>query len=505
MTADSFPAALRLPEHRDAYYGGAWHAPKHGRHVESVNPGTGEPLAAVADCTADDVEAAIAAARAGFEEWRRTPPLERARLLKRAAAILREHAGELAMIDAADCGNPVSEMVGDAMVAAAQMEFFAGFVTEMKGASIPMGPDAVNFSVREPMGVVARILPFNHPFMFCAGKSAAPLAAGNAVIVKPPEQAPLSSLHLAELLDGLLPPGVFNVVPGGREVGATLASHPGIAKVALIGSVPTWRGVMRAAADTIKPVMLELGGKNALIAYPDADPDEVADATIAGMNFTWCGQSCGSTSRAFLHRDIHDAVVERIRARIGRFRPGLPTDPATTMGAIVSRAQLDRVMGYIESARSEGARLVSGGKRPDDPRLGSGFYVEPTVFAGVTPAMRIAREEIFGPVLGILEWSDERTMLDQVNAVEYGLTCSIWTDDVSTAHRAAMSVEAGFVWINEVSKHFLGTPFGGVKQSGIGREECFEEMLAFTQEKNIHIRLRPAKATGVQRQGTPRP
>jgi betaine-aldehyde dehydrogenase len=497
MTA--IPTSLHLPEHRDAYYGGAWHAPKRGRYVESINPGTGEPLAPAADCTAEDVEAVIAAARAGFAEWRRTPPLERARLLKRAAAILREHAGELAMIDAADCGNPVSEMIGDAMVAAAQMEFFAGFVTEMKGASIPMGPDAVNFSMREPMGVVARILPFNHPFMFCAGKSAAPLAAGNTVIVKPPEQAPLSSLRLAELLDGLLPPGVFNVVPGGRAVGQTLASHPDIAKVALIGSVPTGRAVMRAAADTIKPVMLELGGKNALIAYPDADPGEVADAAIAGMNFTWCGQSCGSTSRAFLHRDIHDAVVQRIGQRIGRFKPGLPTDPATTMGAIVSQAQIDRVMGYIESAKSEGARLVSGGQRPDDERLGRGFYVEPTVFAGVTPAMRIAREEIFGPVLSILEWSDERNMLEEVNAVEYGLTCSIWTNDIDTAHRAAMAVEAGFVWINEVGKHFLGTPFGGVKHSGIGREECFEEMLAFTQEKNIHIRLRPAKAARTQR------
>jgi betaine-aldehyde dehydrogenase len=491
----AIPEALRLPEHRGAYYGGAWHETLKGGRADSINPGTGEVLASVADCSAADAEAAIAAAAKGFAEWRRVAPLERARILKHIAGILRGHAGELALIDAADCGNPVREMVGDAMVAAAQMEFFAGFVTEMKGASIPMGPDAVNFSVREPMGVVARIIPFNHPFMFCAGKSAAPLAAGNSVIVKPPEQAPLSSLRLAELLDGVLPAGVFNVVPGGKEVGATLASHPGVAKVALIGSVPTGRAVMRAAAETVKPVMLELGGKNALIAYPDADPDEVAAAAIAGMNFTWCGQSCGSTSRVFLHRDIHDAVIGRIKARIGHFKPGLPTDPATTMGAIVSRAQLDRVMGYIASASSEGAELVSGGKRPDDPALAGGFYIEPTVFAGVTQSMRIAREEIFGPVLALLEWSDEAAMLAEVNAPEYGLTCSIWTNDISVAHRAAMEVQAGFVWINEIGKHFLGTPFGGVKQSGIGREECFEEMLAFTQEKNIHIKLRPRGAS----------
>jgi betaine-aldehyde dehydrogenase len=493
FAAVAIPTTPNLPLNRGAYYGGSWHEPISGRLVESIDPGTGRVLGQVSDCGAADVDAAVEAARQGFLTWRATPPLERARKLRRIAVILREQAGELAMIDAANCGNPVREMVGDAMVAAAQMEFFAGFVTEMKGASVPMGPDAVNFSVREPLGVVGRIIPFNHPFMFCAGKSAAPLAAGNAVIVKPPEQAPLSALRLAELIDGVLPPGVFNIVPGGREVGAAIASHPGIAKVALIGSVPTGRAVLKAAADTVKPVMLELGGKNALVAFPDAEPDEVAAAVIAGMNFTWCGQSCGSTSRAFLHADIHDAVVERIKARIGHFKPGIPTDPETTMGAIVSRAQLERVLAFIAAAREEGARLVTGGRPPSDAALASGFYVEPTVFSDVTQSMRIAREEIFGPVLAVLRWEQEECMLAEVNAVEYGLTCSIWTNDLTTAHRTAAAVEAGYVWINEVGKHFLGAPFGGFKQSGLGREECFEEMLAFTQEKNIHIRIKPVR------------
>jgi len=487
----TIPQALKLPDHRGCYYGGAWHEAKSGHSIETLNPGTGESLGLVADGAAADVDAAVAAAKTAFREWRRVPPLERAKLLRRIAQILRENAEELAMIDAADCGNPVREMVSDALVAAAQMEFFAGLVTEMKGASIPMGPDVVNFSVREPRGVIGRIIPFNHPFMFCAGKSAAPLAAGNTIVVKPPEQSPLSSLRLAELMGGLLPPGVFNVVPGGREAGARLASHPDVAMIALIGSVPTGRAVAHAAAETLKPALLELGGKNALIAYGDADIDEVAGAVIGGMNFTWCGQSCGSTSRAFLHESIHDAVIEKVKARIAAFKPGIPTDMATTMGAIVSKAQFDRVMGYIESAKSEGARLVNGGKRPDDPALARGYYIEPTVFADVTPKMRIAREEIFGPVLAIFKWRDEAEMLAEVNAVEYGLTCSIWTNDLNTAHRTAMTVEAGFVWINEVGKHFLGAPFGGFKQSGIGREECFEEMLAFTQEKNIHVRLRP--------------
>ncbi|MEP6657730.1 MAG: aldehyde dehydrogenase family protein, partial [Betaproteobacteria bacterium] len=226
--------ALRLPQHRGAFYGGTWHEPA-GGYADTLNPGTGESLGRVAESNAADVDAAVAAATRGFEQWRAVAPLERARVLRRVAEVLRANAGELALIDAANCGNPVREMTSDALVAAAQLDFFAGLVTEMKGASIPMGPDAVNFSVREPRGVVARIIPFNHPFMFAAGKSAAPLAAGNSVIIKPPDQAPLSSLRLAELIEGLLPAGVFNVVPGGRTAGAALASHPGVAMVAIIG------------------------------------------------------------------------------------------------------------------------------------------------------------------------------------------------------------------------------------------------------------------------------
>ena len=486
----TFPDKVTIPEHRDAYYAGKWNAPIGGKHADTINPGTGESLGKVADCDASDIDAAVASAKAAFKEWKRVPPLERARVLKRVAQILRDHAGELAMIDAADCGNPVKEMLGDAQIAAAQMEFFAGLVTEVKGASIPMGPGVVNFSVREPRGVIGRIVPFNHPFMFCAGKSAAALATGNTIIVKPPEQAPLSSLRLAELCDGLFPPGVFNVVPGGKEAGARLAAHPDVAMVALVGSVPTGRAVMRAAADTVKPVLLELGGKNALIAYGDADPDEVAGGVIGGMNFTWCGQSCGSTSRAFIHEKIYDAVLRKVKEKAAYYKPGIPTDPSTTMGAIVSKAQYDRVLHYLDAAKKDGARLIHGGGRPADSKLAKGFFVEPSIYADCTTNMKIAREEIFGPVLAIFKWSDEKSMIDQVNNVEYGLTCSIWTNDISIAHSTAAEVEAGFIWINETSKHFLGAPFGGYKQSGIGREECIEEMFAFTQEKNIHVRLR---------------
>ncbi len=484
------PQTPVIPVNDGLFYGGAWHAPASGDYLEVTDPGSGKRLGRAAIATSADADLAVAAAKKGFAVWRDIPPMERSRKLKAIAAKLRLHADELALLDAADCGNPVKEMASDVFAAAALFEFFAGLVTELKGASIPMGPDAVNFSVREPLGVVARIVAFNHPFLFAAAKMAAPLAAGNAIIIKPPEQAPLSAIRLAELIGDMLPPGVFSILPGGREVGMALVAHKDVAMIGLVGSVPTGRAVMKLAAERLKPVLLELGGKNALIAFPDVDPEAVAAGIVAGMNFTWCGQSCGSTSRAFVHADIYDEVVASIKAQCAAYVPGLPTDYATTMGALINKQQFDKVLGYIDSAKSEGATLVYGGKVPAAPELKDGFYVEPTIFGDVTQNMRIASEEIFGPVLSVLKWTDEAAMMEQVNSVDYGLTCSIWTNDLEKAHRTAQRTEAGFVWINEVGKHFIGAPFGGVKQSGIGREECLGELLAFTSEKNIHISLK---------------
>jgi betaine-aldehyde dehydrogenase len=448
------------------------------------------PLARVAAASAADTGAAVEAAHRAFAEWRRTAPLERAAMMKKAAAILRANAEELAMLDALNTGNPVAEMVSDARVAANSLEYFAGLVTEVKGSTIPMGENAFNYTLREPLGVVARIVAYNHPLMFAGMKIAAPVAAGNTVVLKGAEQAPLSALRMAELIGDVFPPGVLNVLAGGRECGQALASHPLVRKVTLIGSVPTGKAVMRTASDTLKQVLLELGGKNALIAFPDADVEKLIAGAVRGMNFTWAGQSCGSTSRAFLHESIHDRVLDGIVALVGtRHKPGLPTDWKTTMGPLVSRAQLDKVLGFIQSGRDEGARLVTGGKRPDDPLLANGFFVEPTVFADVKPSMRIAREEIFGPVLSVFRWRDEDELFAQVNGVEYGLTASIWTRDLATAHRAASRVEAGYVWINNAGPHFPGVPFGGYKQSGIGREESFDELLEFTQTKNVNVNL----------------
>ena len=482
-------ASVTLPDQRGLYYGGAWHEASGNSLEEIGSPSTGESLGRVSWAGAADVDRAVAAAAARFREWRRVKPLQRARILREAAAVIRANGRELALIDAADCGNPVAEMVRDAEIGAASLDYFAGLVLEMKGATIPMGEGVLNYTLREPLGVVVRVNAYNHPFMFAVMRAGAPLAAGNSLIVKPPEQAPLSSLRLAELVGPLFPPGAFNVLPGGRACGEALVAHPGVAKVGLIGSVPTGRAILRNAAETMKKVSLELGGKNALIAFPDADPEHVAAGVVGGMNFTWCGQSCGSTSRAFIHESLHDAVLERVAERVRAIKPGLPTRFETQMGCLVSRAQYDKVLRYVAWGQKDGARLVCGGVPSADPALGRGLFIEPAVFADVRPGMRIAQEEIFGPVLSVFRWTDETEMMRAVNDVEYGLTASIWTKDLVTAHRAAANVEAGYVWVNQTSTHFLGAPFGGFKQSGLGREESIDEMLDCTQLKNVNVML----------------
>ncbi|MFM9999495.1 MAG: aldehyde dehydrogenase family protein [Burkholderiaceae bacterium] len=481
-------SGLSLPTRRDLYYGGAWHRPM-GGYRDTFNPATGESLGPAAEANAADVHAAVTAATQGFEVWKKIKPLERASMLKKVAAVLRENAFELAMLDAANCGNPIAEMQRDALIAAAQIDFYAGLATEVKGETIPMGDGILNYSVREPYGVCARIVAYNHPIMFTAAKMAPPLVAGNAVIMKPPHQAPLSSLRMMELLDGILPAGVLNIITGGTEAGQALVQHPKIPRLALIGSVPTGRAIAKAAAEQLKHVSLELGGKNACIVYPDADLEKAIQGAVNGMNFTWCGQSCGSTSRLFVHASVYDAVLKGLLEAIQVYKPGIPTDMATTMGCIVSQQQHEKIMSYIALGQQEGATLAFGGKRPSDPALAKGWFVEPTVFTGVTQNMRLANEEIFGPVLSVLKWSDESSMIEQVNAVEYGLTASIWTQNLATAHRTAARVQAGFVWVNQVGSHFIGASFGGYKQSGIGREEGFDELLTYTQHKNIHVVL----------------
>lgn len=487
-------ALSRIEPGRNAlFYGGGWQSPFSAARIGVENPADRSSLGEVVDADERDVDAAVAAARAAYPAWRDLPPVERGRLLFKAADALRAHAEELAYLDAVDAGLPIRMMTNDVEMAASQIEYFAGLVRETKGETLPMGAGSLNYSVREPLGVVVRIHPFNHPIMFAAAKVAPPLAAGNVVIGKPADQTPLSALALAEIWKDIFPPGVFNVITGSRDCGARLVSHPDVAKVGVIGSVETGRTVMRTAADTLKKVTLELGGKNAMVAYPDAPVADIAAAAVKGMNLDWtAGQSCGATTRIYLHDSVHDAVVDEMRTLLSKVRVGIPTDHSTEMGCLVSERQRDRVLSYIASAKEEGATLVCGGGAPDDPALANGHFLMPTLFCDVSPEMRIAREEIFGPVMAVFRWSDEDSLFAEVNSLQYGLAASIWTQDLVTAHRAASRTEAGYIWINSVGAHFLGAPFGGYKQSGLGREECLEDLLSYTQTKNVNVSL-PAR------------
>jgi betaine-aldehyde dehydrogenase len=480
---------LGLPKRRALYINGDWVESE--RRYALAAPATGRPLGDAIDADGSHVEAAVRAARAAFPDWRDMSPYERGDRLRALAALMRRYREELAAVDAIDTGNPVTEMLRDVDLSARGVEFFAGLVTEVKGETIPIGVDYMNYTTREPLGVIARIIAYNHPLMFATMRSAAPLAAGNTLIIKPSEQAPLSALRLAELVaeEKIFPKGVFNIVTGGRDAGVALSTHRGIARVAMIGSVSAGKAILAAAAETMKSVGLELGGKNALIAYPDADPEVVAAGAIGGMNLTWSGQSCGSTSRIFLHESHHDAVLAKMIQGCAYYQPGDPADPSTTMGSLIDARQREKVERFVAWGIEDGATLCLGGHRLTPPGFEDGMFFAPTIFSNVTPQMRIARQEIFGPVVSVFKWSNEDELFDAVNSVDYGLTGAVFTRSLDTAHRAARRIEAGYIWVNQAGPHFVGVPFGGYKQSGIGREEAIEELFACTQIKNVNIRL----------------
>ncbi|HEY2697804.1 MAG TPA: aldehyde dehydrogenase family protein [Pseudonocardiaceae bacterium] len=460
-----------------------------GATYPNASPVTGDVIADVPDADAADVETAVLAAKAAFPVWAATPVRERAAVLRQIAAILRENATELGELDTIDGGNIIRLSTGDVHAGAAMIDYFADLAHQATGETIPFSSNELHYTIRQPIGVVARIIPYNHPIMFAAGKIAAPLAAGNCVILKAPHQTPLSALRLGELVAGVLPPGVLSILSGsGPATGEAIVTHPAIRRIAFIGSAPTGMRIQRAAAEVaVKQVSLELGGKNALVAFADADPAEVAAAAVRGMNFSWAGQSCGSTSRLVVHADIHDATVGEIKKQVDALRIGDPFDQETDVGALVSKEQFDKVTRYLELGHAEGAIAATGGAPVTIPGRESALCVPPTVFTNVRQDMRIASEEIFGPVLSVLPFNDEAEAIELANAVEYGLTGSVWTNDLNRAHRVASALEVGYVWINNSSQHFVGTPFGGVKSSGIGREECLEELLSFTETKAVHL------------------
>jgi 2-formylbenzoate dehydrogenase len=457
---------------------------------DTVDPATGAALAAVPDATVDEIDQTVRRGLAAFHEWRLVPVRARAAMLRQLAGILRENAEELAALDALDSGNPIRSTRNDVEWAAQLIEATCDFAGSLTGQTIPASADHLHFTLRQPYGVVARIIPFNHPLFFTAAKIAAPLLAGNATVVKAPDQTPLSPLRAAELLEPALPDGLVSVVTGvGPAAGAALVAHPLVERIAFIGGTATGRAIQRAAADAgVKTVTLELGGKNPLIAFADADLDRVCEGAVAGMNFNTQGQSCGSTSRLIAHESIAADLVDRVAAHVREIRLGHPLDELTTMGPLVSSNHRDRVLEYIHVGSTEGARLVTGGQAPAEP--GGGFYVEPTIFDRVDGSMRIAREEIFGPVLSVLTFSTEAEALKLANATDYGLTASIYTNDLERALALAGSVDAGYVWLNGSSRHYWGVPFGGWKASGVGTEEALDEVLSFTRTKSVHAPVR---------------
>lgn len=457
----------------------------------SVNPATEETIGRVPRGNAEDVDRAVKAAKEAWPEWSALSPLGRSRLMRNFGEALRARADEILKVEVADTGNTITPMRGDVGMAVDSLDYYGGIAHELKGTTIPATSENLHITVREPYGVVARIAPFNHPLMFAVARTAAALAAGNAVLVKPPETSPLSAMILAQIARETLPPGVFNIVTGdGRSVGNAIVQHPLIKRIAFIGSPQTGRAIQRAAADVaVKHISLELGGKNPFIAFPDVDPDTVADAAVRGMNFAWQGQSCGSTSRLLLHEKIYDAVLERVVEKVKNIRLGDPQSPDTGMGPLNSRTQLDKVLSFFETAGRDGSRLMTGGKRPSGVMYERGFWVEPTVYADVEPGMRVWQEEVFGPILAVGKWSTIDEAVEKANSTEYGLTAAVWTNNINDALTMVRRIRSGHTWINGSSAHFLGVPFGGMKSSGIEREEGIEEMLSYTELKTINIML----------------
>jgi betaine-aldehyde dehydrogenase len=462
-----------------------------GAVLDVVNPATNQVIGQLPRCDERDVEVAVAAAKRAAPGWRAAEPQMRAAALLAFADKVAERGEELARLDSLDNGSPLHEMRNDIGLATSQVRYMAGLALEIRGWTMPQTPDHLHYTMRQPFGVVARIIAFNHPLMFAATKLAAPLIAGNCVILKPSEFTSLSALAMAQDLARLFPPGVVQILTGlGAEVGDALVRHPGIPRIAFIGSAATGRRIQAAATTGgVKTVTLELGGKNPIVVFPDADLDLAVEGAIRGMNFTWQGQSCGSTSRLLIHRDCYDDVVQKVGERLARMRPGSPLDPASDTGAIVTPQQLDKVLSYIEIGKSEQARLVTGGERLTAGDLAHGNFVTPALFADVDPAGRLATEEIFGPVLAAISFGSYDEAVAIANSVEYGLTASVFTRDLRTALAFSRDVDAGYVWVNETSRHFLGAPFGGVKNSGVGREEDLGEIESYTQLKSVNIRF----------------
>jgi betaine-aldehyde dehydrogenase len=467
------------------------HVPAFARRTTTlINPATSEPLAVVAEAGPEDIDAAVQSAHRAFREsaWRKINSRERMRTLLRLALLLREHKEELAQLESRNVGKPINDARDDVGTAANCFEYYAGAINKIGGDTIPVAAPGVSLTFREPIGVCGLILPWNYPLVIAAWKVAPALAMGNTIVVKPAEQTPLTALRLGELaLEAGIPPGVFNIVPGeGVPAGEALVRHPLVRKISFTGSTEIGRHVMRLAADDVKRVTLELGGKSANIVFADAN-FERAVASAASSLLGNAGQDCCARSRLLVERPIYDKFVAQLIELFQKVKVGDPLDEQTEMGSLISLSHRERVCGYIEAGRSEGAELLCGGKAPEAAALARGAYLNPTLFANVRPEMKIAQEEIFGPVLSVIPFETEADAVAIANDSLYGLSGSIWTRDIERALRMARAVETGVLSINSGSSVHLEAPFGGVKHSGIGRELGLAALDHYSELKSVFI------------------
>jgi acyl-CoA reductase-like NAD-dependent aldehyde dehydrogenase len=476
---------------RELFINNEWRPSSSGKTMPVVNPATEEVIAEVPSADKDDVDLAVAAAREALVgPWSKLSARERGRLVRRLGERLMERADDVARLETLHNGKPISESRLIEIPAAAEcFEYYGGWSDKVMGETIPVKGNHLTYTLREPVGVVAAIVPWNFPLLLAAWKIAPALACGNVVIVKPASQTPLTALALGELaMDVGFPPGVLNVVTGaGSTVGQALVEHPGIDKIAFTGDTSTGRSIMRGAADTLKKITLELGGKSPNIVLADADIDAAIRGATIGI-FYGKGEVCAAGSRLLVDRSIKDEFLDKLAARAKKMVPGDPLDPKTRYGAISSRKQLDTVLRYIESGTSEGATLLAGGTRADIG-TGKGYFVQPTVFSEVKPSMTISREEIFGPVLAAIDFADLDEAIATANDTPYGLAAGVWTRDIKKAHYVARQLQAGTVWVNTYNVYDTAAPFGGYKQSGFGREMSAHALEHYTQVKSVWVDL----------------